>query len=202
MTMRERPILFTGPMVRTILAGTKTKTRRVVKPRKDRGTGCPLAACELAGEINAGRFENSAYGQPGDCLWVREAWRTDKIVDGLPPRDLDPHAIWYDADGVSPDMAVAAGKSRRAFHLPRWGSRILLGVTGVHVERLQEISEEDAHWEGVDNKLCAEAVGKSPLKMGVCTQIGFAYLWDKINGAGSWDANPWVWVAEFKRIQP
>ncbi|MDO9596701.1 MAG: hypothetical protein Q7J47_03175 [Azoarcus sp.] len=187
--------MFSAAMVRAILAGTKTQTRRAVKPRNDRAFGCALAPHELSGEINVGDYTNSAYGQPGERLWVREAYRTEKAYDRIKP-SLLPVAdtgrtlavpFWYDADlggrlGGLPGLQP--GKCRPGMFMPRAASRILLEITAIRVERLQDISHADAMAEGV---AWDDAVHD------------YSTLWEQINGRGSWAANPWVWVIEFRR---
>lgn len=202
--MKERPILFSAPMVRAILNGSKTQTRRVAKG---------LIACP--------------YGKPGDQLWVREAWRIGAWDENRPAFALDycdgarkewievPDAMGDDGElfdrlwqQSSDDAAKALGiqdryqwepgqspcRWRPSIHMPRWASRIQLEITGIRVERLQDISEADAEAEGVRNSL--------HLQGGRFARDNFAHLWWTINGAGSWDANPWVWVIEFRRIKP
>ena len=217
--MVERPILFSAPMVRAILSGQKTVTRLVVKanPDKDMGKRCVLQPHELAGEVNAGNFRNCRYGQPGDRLWVREAW-ADVNMCGAPAlayradedvRDLMAEDLFLDEDGAFnyqdprwkkyafglwyADLHLA--RWRPSIHMPRWASRIQLEITAVRVERLQDISEDQAMAEGVSH----ESV-KAFRRVGVTRAAGFAFrdLWGAINGAGTWDANPWVWVVEFK----
>jgi len=198
--MKERPILFSAPMVRSILAGSKTQTRRVVKPRKDVGFGCLLQPHELAGEVNSGNLENCPYGQPGDRLWVRETWQgplmdadTMETEYRASPDDFhNPEYCVYAADGGSPPEFMTLDDElvcrwRPSIHMPRWASRILLEVVSVRVERLLEISEADAQSEG-------------PPKNFSSWRDNFCALWQQINGYGSWDANPWVWVIEFKRV--
>jgi len=186
--MKERPILFSGPMVRAILEGRKTQTRRVVKPQP----GCDPRDDE---HLDMGRCP---YGQPGDRLWVREAWHTDE-------RDLEyarakhedamsDSPIYYRAD---PENDNAGCTWRPSIHMPRWASRITLEITRVRVERLQEISEKDAIAEGADPYLHPVHPGREGLRH----VDGFRSLWESINGPGSWDANPWVWVIEFKRVE-
>jgi hypothetical protein len=202
--MKERPILFKGEMVRAILAGRKTQTRRIVKPHKDRDIGCQLARCELAGEVNAGEYRN-AYCAPGDRLWVREG-HAFSVVD---PEGLDWHddpSNWdviYRADPKQPgggwrdsDGNVIEAPWRPSIHMPRWASRITLEVTGVRAERLQDISEADCQAEGIE----FYALNGNPSVTGglYLPAAYYRYLWESINGAGSWDANPWVWVVEFK----
>ncbi len=184
--MNEKPILFSAPMVRAIIEGRKTMTRRVVKPQH-----C-FAPSMRQGES---AWNNCPYGQPGDTLWVRETW-------AIGDRDND---VLYAADpswnvngvAVPPPVnkgTVHAGNWRPSIYMPRWASRITLEVTAVRVERLQEITEDDARAEGV--------------ALGIDGQTGrlesggaaFLKLWDSINaerGYG-WTVNPWVWVVSFK----
>ena len=211
--MRERPILFSDPMVRAILDGTKTQTRRVVKhkiigpnpptgifdwhhPRTDEWMGAHGGGIKF-GLTNAARL--CPYGQPGDRLWVREAWRTSPDANAIPPRDLhDSCVITYEAD----DGAIAGwGKYRPGMFMPRWASRITLEIVGVRVERLQDISDSDAFAEGVE-KTSYGCHKHAPGGHGCMTgRDGYRELWESINGPGSWDANPFVWVVEFKRIE-
>lgn len=200
--MKERPILFSAPMVRAILDGSKTQTRRVVKPRKDLAFGVPLAAHELAGEVNNGEFTNSPFGQPGDRLWVRESfWGCDASGFGDQP------CVVYDDEWVGREYHPAeirpwARKFGRipSIHMPRDCSRITLEITGVRVERLQSISDMDAIAEGVkptsDGAFHIEEDRYRAPDPAEC----YARLWESINGAGTWAANPWVWVIEFKRV--
>lgn len=216
--MRERPILFSAPMVRAILAGTKTQTRRVVKPAgahtlfQFRGTTAAAGADEPTGEwawCGSERVVNKhircPYGKPGDRLWVRETWAARHAYDGHKPIHIPALAQWHYA--ATEDRGGLLW--RPSIHMPRWASRITLEVTGVRVERLQEISEADALAEGVyDGAACKCA---EPLDFvrscGTCggrlvDSVGlYRALWDQINGPGSWDANPWVWVVEFKRAE-
>jgi hypothetical protein len=176
--MRERPILFSAPMVRALLAGTKTQTRRIVKG------GIPF---DDDFEIVA-----SPYGDPGDRLWVREShwWFKDEPDNscGYYPPKLTREDVEYRADGDDGRKVW-----RPSIHMPRWASRITLEVTGVRVERLQDISEADARAEGVE----PNAFERTADNYG---SVLYRRLWESINGPGSWDANPWVWVVEFRRI--
>lgn len=170
--MAERPILFNTAMVRAILAGTKTQTRRVVKhspaPWNREHTAWDMTRCP--------------YGQPGDRLWVRETWAP--LTNGY-AYAADP--IWN---------ASPSGRWRPRIHMPRAASRILLEVTGVCAQRLQDISDADAKAEGV------------ALTPRTCTMYdgiwrdAYRDLWESINGKFSWSRNPWLWVVEFKRIEP
>ncbi|WP_411387604.1 hypothetical protein [Pseudomonas aeruginosa] len=206
---RERPILFSGPMVRAILEGRKTVTRRVVKPQPD-FLGSMVDPYTPFKTLDAGLHARITcpHGQPGDRLWVREAWAADAQVDAIAPRDLSQgEPIWYPADfsvrqtGCS---MISKGRGRPSIHMPRWASRVLLEITAVRVERLQDISEEQALAEGVHGEPCDHA-------RQACSEIGcwgdtakgaFGFLWEQLNGAGAWQANPWVWVVEFKRVTP
>jgi len=178
--MKERPILFSGAMIRAILAGQKTQTRRVVKPQ---AIASPIPSSKT-GRVHC------PYGKPGDRLWVREAWRTVAESNDLTPRDLTAaHRFWYEADAPH---QLGYGKLRPSIHMPRIASRILLEVVSVRVERLQDISEADAEAEGITTTECLECDGWAN---------AYSRLWDSIYGEGSWAANPWVWVVEFKRIE-
>lgn len=202
--MKERPILFSAPMVRAILAGQKTQTRRMVKPiggddgfvLQDCGSGWwPYRSDDGESAITRDGNEtphSCPYGQPGDRLWVREAWRH---IEG---------GVMYDAaggaiDAFEPETVYRADNEKRpgpwkpSIHMPRWASRITLEVTGVRVERLCDISEADATAEGTPNSL--------HLSGGRFANENFCHLWETINGEGSWSANPWVWVVKFARIK-
>ncbi|HCF3848856.1 TPA: hypothetical protein RNI42_000264 [Pseudomonas aeruginosa] len=206
---RERPILFNDQMVRAILEGRKTVTRRVVKPQPD-FLGSMVDPNTPFKTLDAGLHARITcpYGEPGDRLWVREAWAADAQVDAIAPSDLSQgEPIWYPADlsvrqtGCS---MISKGRVRPSIHMPRWASRILLEITAVRVERLQDISEEQALAEGVRGEPCDHT-------RQACADIGcwgdtakgaFGFLWESLNGEGSWAANPWVWVVEFKRVTP
>ena len=187
--MKERPILFSAPMVRAILDGSKSQTRRVVKQDRDGLLDCkPTPAWDAFWQCVA-----CPYGKPGDRLWVRETWSADAWFDGHAPNDIPDSAyIAYAAGRRAVAWPAAMGKVRPSIHMPRWASRILLEVTDVRVERAQDISDRDARDEG------AEQIGDCE----GAYVAGFRRLWESINGADSWSANPWVWVVEFRRIEP
>ena len=205
--MKERPILFSAPMVRAILNGTKTQTRRVVKARKDRVIGCDLAPHEIAGEINSGDYTNCPYGQPGDRLWVREA--TVRVEDHgyIGPvyvESEDGRACLAGGLAPAPDDCTEVEpyelRIRPSIYMPRHFCRIVLEVTGVRAERLRNITEADARAEGI-----AEFIGgwaclhdDAPQIAGATPQEGFRHLWNRINGPDAWAANPWVWVVSFQ----
>lgn len=206
--MKERPILFSAPMVRALLAGTKTQTRRVVKP--DHLIGAHDAYMTTP-EGQAKQTKLCPYGQPGDRLWVREthapqadcwgAWERWLRGDGGPApiihyaADFKP---FQDGQGFTIHKPFIE-KWRPSIHMPRWASRITLEVTEVRVERLQDISEADALAEGV--KVHPDHHGKPRTSIYSPVQA-YADLWDQINGPESWAANPWVWAITFKRVQP
>lgn len=205
--MKERPILFSGPMVRALLEGRKTQTRRVVKQElrqlgdgdwysfDHHGINYLVNARHTTVAAWAHLLQFCPYGKPSDRLWVREAWTTHAFLDKVPPRDLTTRSIHYVADGQ-----IKTGKYRQAFHMPRWASRILLDVVGVRVERLQDISEEDAIAEGlIESGSGWKYSNESPWY--ACAIGAYQGLWESINGQGSWDENPWVWAIEFRREQ-
>ena len=204
MTAKERPILFSGDMVRAILDGRKTMTRRVVKiaqhPQAERVQhfeGLRWDWLRYDG-LRLSTFK-CPFGKTGDRLWVRETFRLSDPNDCAcyEPCRCRSGQPMYRADGHYHDMEY---KWKPSIYMPRWSSRITLEVTGVRVERLQDISEEDAQAEG------------APLELGVLERTilgakaryrsGFVRLWESINGPGSWDANPWVWCISFKRVTP
>ena len=189
--MKTRPILFSAPMVRAILSGTKTQTRRAVK---DRHIDAAPPACFFQW-----LRERCTYGKPGDRLWVRETWqaffddevpadrpRGPRHTMGIPARPDRKSFVFYRADGPGPVHRDGyAANWLPSIHMPRKYSRITLEVTGVRVERLQDISHADAMAEGM---ALDDAI------------YDYSRLWEQINGTGSWDANPWVWVIEFQRV--
>lgn len=220
--MIERPILFSGGMVRAILEDRKAKTRRIVKPqptitplddgRYDAAWGGRFAlGCSTPGECLS---PWSPFGQPGDRLWVRESgWEQPERTPRMMREGADTWPRFaYDADGWSDedhaDFKRWGFKRRPSIHMPRWASRILLEIVSVSVERLNDISEDDAIAEGIG---CTKQPGSgidlyldySTYAFGAASAIhSFKTLWDQINGPGSWAANPWVWVIEFKRVTP
>jgi uncharacterized protein YhfF len=173
---KERPILFSAPMVRAILSGRKTQTRRRVKPQH--GFSPSMRTAEYCAQI-------SPYGAPGDRLWVRETFLHVADFHG---KDV----TWYRADDDT-----FPGQWKPSIFMPRAASRITLEVTGVRVERLNEMPPEDARSEGCGS---AEIPWMSGPLASDPWRNTYAQLWESINGAGSWAANPWVWVIEFKRV--
>ncbi|MFW5198002.1 hypothetical protein ACOAM1_30235, partial [Pseudomonas aeruginosa] len=214
--MKERPILFTGPMVRAILEGRKTVTRRVMKyqPHEDASVtvgNYNITVVDRHGEQQPGPEAFGAWwsdgergcicphGQPGDRLWVREAWAADAQVDAIAPRDLSQgEPIWYPADfsvrqtGCS---MISKGRGRPSIHMPRWASRILLEITAVRVERLHDITEDQAEEEGVErpenitNVDVWDGAERELFNAMNQPRARFRRLWSDINGSESWDAN-------------
>ncbi|CAN7423150.1 hypothetical protein LJR029_007046 [Caballeronia sp. LjRoot29] len=224
--MKEIPILFSAAMVRALLDGSKTQTRRVVSAQpevSDKGN--------LMGEwfrrpldgLLCPRLQNitiySPYGQPGDRLYVRERWAVGARADVFAPRELDPGTwlqdnggLWFEADRAEPAHAFSPrGTWRQGMFMPKWASRIWLENIGVRVERLQDISEADAIAEGIESFKTDDPdfqdMWRDYYEDGSASgnPIGsYMSLWNTLNakrGYG-WDLNPWVWVVEFKRIKP
>jgi hypothetical protein len=249
--MKEHPILMNSAMVRATLAGSKTQTRRVVKPQpsehwtpysygevhkmREDGEfvmrkGAPVVLGFGPSNWDGDEAYACPYGQPGDRLWVREAF--DPIEGQSPthpvigvdyrashptryPTEEDRHKAGSDAINIYQWRIKDSHGMRKwkpSIHMPRWASRIDLEITSVRVERLQDISETDAAAEGIegaticgvrywrDYSLSDDEAQCSPM---LTSQIAsFRSLWESINGPGSWDSNPWVWVIEFRRVQP
>lgn len=209
---KERPILFSAPMVRAILEGRKTVTRREVK--KQAALDCLAAGFEPAFLALPGNADLCPYGQPGDRLWVRETWAQ--------PSNLDPGPTVYRA--TYPDCLKDQGwenlppidaiRWKPSIHMFRRDSRILLEITAVRVERLQGGEGETAH----DSRYLAEGINRIHHGDGQHYYHAFKSepgpgnwldpfdawreLWAEVNGADSWNANPWVWVVEFKQVKP
>ena len=216
--MKERPILFSAPMVRALLAGTKTQTRRAVNLPADAKHVCywapPSGRSESgyadpgvnywtpdpAGETDSNHLNPCPYGQPGDRLWVREAFMhepADYCWEASVSIPCRPASTVYRAD--YPEFKPGEGW-KPSIHMPRHLSRILLEVTSVRVERLQDISEADAVAEGckpIRPELVQDGLIARPGRSAV---EEFRPVWEEIHGEGSWDANPFVWVVTFRRI--
>lgn len=205
--MRERPILFNDAMVRAILSGAKTQTRRPVKLRYDwaaedlpDGRMWPHARAYVGGDGDMAPAE-CPFGAPGDLLWVRECFALGRVFDEsraaeLPIIERDV-PVWFRADGGADESWANRGKWRPSIHMPRWASRLTLRVTDVRVERLQDITEEDARAEGFDGDC---PVGYVPAYVAGPCRYHFGSEWP-YEGAHGWAANPWVWVVSFERVE-
>lgn len=228
MSTKERPILFSGDMVRAILDGRKTQTRQPIKCCCNQmhngrllGTwGLSRPPCRWQGDVDevnwrhfgrkpkvgdwiehyqtdvddyASQVVTCPFGVPGDLLWVRETWR---LPSGAPNGWVE-----YRADDSRTKFCW-----RPAIHMPRWASRITLEVVSVRAQRVQEITEEDAQAEGVEqgcltcgeNCICTGGCGCCR----PCYRESFFRLWEAIYGRDSLDANPWVWAITFRRLKP
>lgn len=194
--MKERPIIFSGLMVRAILDGRKTQTRRVLPHGKYR--------LDLVAPADGGP-SRCPFGQPGDRLWVREAHavvprtayaRSEGVEQVLRPDDDHDACVFREGWERS-----RPGRWRPSIHMPRWASRISLEIVGVRVERLKDISEDDAMAEGIqpfgDGNGFHVEDGRHYMSS---ARESYRSLWEQINGAGSWDANPFVWAVEFRRV--
>ncbi|HBV9317560.1 TPA: hypothetical protein MD936_002836 [Klebsiella pneumoniae] len=237
--MKERGMIFNGEMVRAILDGRKTQTRRIMKPQPE---PCPRGGhwwpsnvfktmLHVEEEMQNGKGgwgglvgDACPFGDVGDRIWVREAYRFPASLDDVSPTGVGEMAVatgyrkpwaptFYEFTGTfsdgwkgfeTPPKVSDAGKLRPSIHMPRWASRILLEITDVRVERLNAISEEDARAEGIIDGGCLNCGEPEPCG---CANPepdatdAFAYLWQSIYGQENWKANPWVWVIEFKRVE-
>lgn len=229
--VKERPILFSAPMVRATLEGRKTVTRRALNAQalKNISYGVQLGEChELPSEgllhANSVGYYNDfcPFGQPGDLLWVRESWWQAGDWQATYPEDdtgawFGSRRVVYSADSTPPNepntsypnglhngaySAAAPNKiwrHRPSIHINRWVSRILLEITNVWVERLQAISRSDIRAEGL---MCPPELASDDVSPNYRDWYPAAWrqLWESTGG--NWDANPWVWVVEFKRVTP
>jgi hypothetical protein len=201
--VKERPILFSGLMVRALLAGKKTQTRRIVKPQP-----VPFVAHDEPGPFvwfdrqfrglqQQGRVREAElaqliaplcpYGAPGDRLWVRETWKPWPNTAGAELRGPNGDGAIYKAT-----WDKSGGHHwKPSIHMPRWASRLTLEITGVRVERVQDISEADAEAEGASERFVAAN-----------HRNAFECLWNLINAerGHTWETNPWVWVVEFRTL--
>lgn len=218
---RERAVLFSAPMVRALLAGTKTQTRRPVKPQPETqhdgepywyvggyrvwGYRPPSAVPLRAG----GNPLPCPYGQPGDKLWVRESWALDDEDGHVMYRADIGHDSCADAWEQGRIEGVPRYKWRPSIHMPRTACRLVLTLESVRVERLNDISEADALAEGVTPKWEPGCSGRLMEAFNGFSfrpaASAYADLWEQINGPGAWSANPWVWVLAFRcgpNLQP
>ncbi|HDL6748682.1 TPA: hypothetical protein PXJ82_004433 [Yersinia enterocolitica] len=190
--MNEKPILFNAEMVNAILSGRKTQTRRIISEKTlhlfgvaaSAGQCHPIELCDQRSQSYYLDF--CPLGKPGDQLWVREAFAAGLCTEST---------LAYRATHKTEDLEEGWGETIKwtpSIHMPRWASRINLLITGVRVERLQDISDADASAEGC--KI-------SSMQSGECLSDMFARLWKSIYGDESWQANPWVWVINFERME-
>ena len=203
--------MFSSPMVRALLDGSKTQTRRIYKNRKHPDAGCDMAGCELVREPQHVIDRICPYGTVGDRLWVRETFNGPMWFGEDEPKDSHtPKYCHYAATEPGPPEYMDADDNlvcrwKPSIHMPRWASRITLEIVSVHVERLQDISQDDARAEGITDGGCINCGDPEPCK---CTmpmpdaRESYCHLWGRINGPDSWLKNPWVWCVEFKRITP
>ena len=211
-TIKERPILFLAPMVRAILEGRKTVTRRPVKATKAHADGFMMldhgkgwrpynAFGDFVSDHEGMEYPIACpYGKLGDRLWVRETcFINDYREASVPEQERADCEIHYRADGI-PDFEGEEEliRWRPSIHMPRWASRILLEVTDVRVERLQDITEEQALAEGIKKHSDGGYHVEDGKHYSDSPVESFACLWSSVGG--NWDANPWVWCVSFKRI--
>lgn len=211
---KDIPIIFSGPMVRALLDGRKTQTRRLAW-----GKSRPMPKAMPRGnlkmsipgfKVNGGTYSPASPWQkvkPGDRLWVRENWRAEARFDFTPPNRIATSApIYYEAGGGGEEaIPECAGNQRPSIHMPRWASRLTLSVEAVKVERLQDISERDAIREGLINKAdhtfpiwtAGEGFGEHV----EFPRDAFRELWESLHGADSWTANPEVCALSFRCIR-
>lgn len=212
--MIERPILFSTPMVQAILAGNKTQTRRVMKVQPSSNEHQLSLCVDTTGDQMAkgklhwikldgmnihhddGVYFSCPYGQIGDQLWVRETFSTSYKTEEYCRKYGEIH-YRADCDEFREEMLSLSWTP--SIHMPRWASRIQLEITNIRVERLKDISEADARAEGGPEILGFDD-GKEQHGWQSYREW-YQWLWEQINGIGSWDANPWVWVIEFKRVE-
>jgi len=219
--MKERPILFSTPMVQAILEGRKTQTRRIIKPQpelydNDMGARICYGSQRHSGPANylikdiLPRF-GCPYGRVGDRLWVRENYNLPKDCDKYKPSIVSECVdIWYAAGGKRNatgglGWGGVKGKQRPSIHMPRWASRINLEITKIVAERLHDINEEDAVAEGAmyhDGRGIGHSGWRHDYHDVFSTaKNSFFSLWEKINGYESLKANPWVYSLQLKRVE-
>ncbi len=217
--MKERPILFSGEMVRAILDGRKTQTRRKMKPRPPSGVPEGVYCDPYNGNFEHFTFWTQddkmcnglignvkikgnptchwkcPYGVPGDRLWVRETWREPEDHEGF-----EGGVVIYAASEMD-----AAVKWKPSIHMPRYASRITLEIVNVKVERLHDIGADDCRQEGIEPPVMTGCHGSATAEdikklLDIGWRWAYQHVWNNINRPGSWEKNPWVWVVEFKRI--
>jgi hypothetical protein len=202
---KARPIIFSGDMVRALLDGRKTMTRRVIKPQPE---GPPLthilgtrwaSACDIDGLIRENR--DCPYGVPGDLLYVRETWRA---LNRFNSQVVAPAShVVFEAGRQYGELVAEGGRMgerRPSIHMPRWASRITLKLTDVRVERVQEISDDDCIAEGIGQRWTCLNPGIGSYAHDNDVLDDYRKLWNSLNGkrpGASWDDNPWCWCLSF-----
>ena len=223
--MNEKPILFSTEMIKAILDGHKTQTRRVIKPQPKEHKFSAMIMDRLFARFFTSYGDNkpsvedikNPYGKPGDLLWVRETWATVSFFDNLKPSAIPKGkyrwpVVWYDSHPKSPSSITKCdhqyiGKRRPSIFMPRWASRITLRVQDVRVERVQDITIDDAGEEGCSNVISGgydfDIFGENGDYARHPYIMNFHRLWDSINAKRgySWDSNPWVWVIDFEEVE-
>lgn len=241
--MKEHGMIFNGEMVRAILDGRKTQTRRIMKDQPSDGfhpthNGYDLdlnahwytpsvvdkngylhpAKKDVFGVADENEGRTCPFGAVGDLIWVREAFQGPLVSEELleeyrayPEKFENPEYCEYAADGgPRPEYCDLDDNLRHGWrpsiHMPRWASRLTLEITGVRVERLNGISETDAEAEGIDMEAlfdaqdCYDCIADHNMTGRPTATGAFKYLWESIYGEENWQANPWVWVIEFKVV--
>ena len=213
--MKEHPLLMKGPLVRATLEGRKTQTRRPIKQEAQPDLGFEWSEC-LCREIDPNdtpcvtcsvRFPG--IPEAGDRMWVRETWQHFQNVGqraaDFPEYQRFPANCFYRADESNPRTKPLSGKWRPSLLMPRWACRLVLPLVSVRVERVQDITEEDAKAEGVERISAGPGwecwMGYGPSSSCKTARDSFRSLWISIYGQASWDANPWVWVAEWDHVE-
>lgn len=210
--MKERGMIFNAEMVNAILAGRKTQTRRVLATYQDAVEFC--SEWDVNGKqifIVLGEKDHTGmnpvitaipcpFGQPGDCIWVRETFRVHSRATDVATLvyRASVRNSWTEQTHRVPvavcNKPATPEKWTPSIHMPRWASRLTLEITGVRVERLRDLSEDDAKSEGITPPSGGVLPGRE-------YRINFRDLWMDIYGMDNWEANPWVWVIEFKRVE-
>lgn len=221
--MMERPILFSAPMVRAILDGSKTQTRRVFGERTKFTLECAAKIGEVSHFLECAQLGPNdldyvlsfcPYGKPGDQLWVRETHyeKGDWVIPGWEGADYE-DAYWSGTGkylyAATDEKPVSGYRKWPSIHMKRKASRIQLEIVCVRIERLNDISEGDAKAEGCTAPLyqddglgnMAPPKGYTLTSSFPSARHWFSCLWDSLNGAGSWSANPWVWVVEYEVLK-
>lgn len=198
--VKEHPIIFSTDMVKALLEGRKTQTRRILNPQPySKVSGIKLTDYEIShftlenhpGWVKYGLNKNlkCRFGKPGDLLWVRETWKKNVIPMGWPYHYYEDDSVFTNKDNE---------KWKPSIHMPKEAARIWLEVKDIRIERLNEISEADAFAEGIEvTSHYKNAVACNP-KRPFNAITGYMYLWEAINGFDSWNSNPWIWAITFK----